>query len=89
MPVMHELGSSEEVLIGMYNSWRKVFRQFSTPIARFLLEWGFLTAETVDGKLKLNPKKLARYVSAAASASLASILEVRQEIEKEKVDARS
>jgi hypothetical protein len=90
LPVSHELGSNEEVLIGMYNGWREVFGKFASDITRFLLAWGFMSATEVDGKLKLDSKRMARYVSAAASASLASILEERQKIEKEKVDdARS
>jgi hypothetical protein len=84
MPVSHDLGSNEEVLIGMYNSWREVFAKFTVDIARFLLSWGFLTATVEDGKHVLDKRKMARYVSAAASAALASIIEERQKLEKEK-----
>jgi len=84
MPVSHDLGSNEEVLIGMYNSWREVFGKFTVDIARFLLSWGFLTATVEDGKHVLDKRKMARYVSAAASTALASIIEERQKLEKEK-----
>ncbi len=84
MPVNHDLGSSEEVLIGMYNSWREVFGKATVDIARFLLSWGFLTATTEDGKHTIDKVKMARYLSAAAASALGAILEERQKIEKEK-----
>jgi hypothetical protein len=85
MPVKHELGSNEEILISMYRRWREVFGKSAKDIARFLLEWGFITAREEGGKLRMDPKLLARYVSAAASHSLAAILEERQKLEQEKV----
>lgn len=81
----HQLGSSEEVLINMYNSWRGTYGKLSQHLIQFLLQWGFLVATKDGDKLKLDSKLAARYVSAAAAAGLAAVLEERQKLEQEKI----
>lgn len=83
------LGSDEEMLITMHNDWRKVYSKFAVDIARFLIEWGFLvSAQQKGGGVRVDPKEVARYMSAASAHSLAAILEERQHQEQEKASGQ-
>ena len=76
-----EHGTDERIIQDMMNDFRKMYGTHGTLLAVFLQKWGFLT--TLDAAL------LTRYIAAMAGASLRAVFEVRQELEKERVNGGS
>jgi hypothetical protein len=76
-----EQGSDEEILKQMMNDLRQLYAKNATELAIFLRKWGF-----IDG---LNKAEIARYVAAIGSSTLQAVVQVRQQLEKERVSGRS
>lgn len=76
-PFKHEMGSDAQVLHSMVTDLRNVLaKEFAKSFGAFLLKWGFISAG-------ITPKELSQYIVAIAKATMAAILETRQEIERE------
>lgn len=79
-PFKHDLGSSNEIAVLMAGDLRVLMaKEVGPPMALFLKKWGFLSEP-------LNPKQLARYLSAASREMLVSILKERAAMEKERIN---
>lgn len=77
-PFKHEMGSNEAVLQSMVADLRNLLAEnFGLTFGQFLRKWGFLP-ETITAK------ELSQYVVAVAKATLTSILETREKIEKDR-----
>lgn len=82
-PFSHNMGSEEEVLMRFVNDFRNmVAKDFAVVLGRFLTRWGFLPQEPREMS-----KALAKYIQNIAKATITSVLQTRQEIEKEKINA--
>lgn len=80
----HDFPNGEEALHALMNDVRKVYASASKLFAETLFKWGFLDyTETREG-VQLDSKQLARYMAAAAQASLKAIIAERQKMEKER-----
>jgi hypothetical protein len=83
VPFVNKFGTEEEVLITIRSEWRGIFGKFGTELGRFLVRWGFMTLDAAD--INGAKKVLTRYLTAMASASLVSVMQERQKIEKERI----
>jgi len=76
----HDLGTSDDVVKAFAQEFKGLIgKHMATPLAALLHKWGFFVS---------NPPKseeLTRYAVAMAKASIIAILEVRREMEKERV----
>jgi hypothetical protein len=75
----HDMGNQEQVFAHFFNDMRNLF---STAVAQgigaVLLKWGFID-QPIDKKV------FARYIGGIAQATVKSVLETRQALEKERV----
>lgn len=83
----HDFTDSTEALRHMMNDVRYIYAAASKMFGEFLLKWGFLDYKQTKKGMDINTKQLARYMASAAQATLKSVFEVRQKIEKERIDA--
>lgn len=78
----HDLGSSEEVLQAFAREFKNLLgKHMASPLAALLHKWGFFTT------VSPTPKELTRYMNAVAISSLTAILDVRRQLEKERIHA--
>lgn len=78
-PFKHEMGTEEQVIQSMLADLRNVLaKHFAKPFGSFLMKWGFISAG-------VTPKELSLYIVAMAKAIIVSMLEVRRQIEKDKL----
>ncbi len=83
MPFRQELGDAGQITQALVGDLRGVLaKDGGTVFARFLQKWGFLDPEKPEAA-----KLLGRYLAAIARSTLTAILNERQAIEKERVDA--
>ena len=83
-PFSQDLGSPEDVSRAFFLDARQLLGQhLATPLARFLVKWGFVDEPTPRTAARLK-RELAQYVGACASALVKTIIEVRQRLEKER-----
>lgn len=76
LPFEHGFGGDEELARAFFLDVRKLLGQsFAIEIGRVLHRWGFLPV--------VDPRLLARYVSAAARAVVQSVFDERTKLEKE------
>jgi len=83
----HDFNDDAEALHYLMNDVRKVYGAASKLFGELLLKWGFLDYKQTKEGIQLNPKQLARYMAAAAQASLRAIIAEREKMEKERVNA--
>lgn len=78
----HDLGTSEQVVETFAREFQSALgTHFVTPLAALLYKWGFFTTDPPQ------PNELKRYAIAVTKASINAILEIRRELEKERVHA--
>lgn len=76
----HDLGSSDAAIKAFALEFKVIIgKHFASPLAALLYKWGFFMGTTPK------PEELTRYIVAAAKASISAILEIRREMEKERV----
>jgi hypothetical protein len=82
-PYLHNMGNGEEILQRFVNDFRNIIaKDFAVVLGRFLTRWGFLPQEP-----KEMSKALAKYIQNIAKATITAVLQTRQDIEKEKMNA--
>lgn len=78
----HDLGTSDDVLQAFAQEFKSLIgKHMATPLAALLYKWGFFMSNPPT------PEELTRYVVAVGRASINAILEVRRQMEKERVRA--
>lgn len=85
IPVRQEgLSDDNQVFMTMYQDFRKIFRDSALPFTRFLVKWGFVDAVKRGEKLNIQkPEHVVRYINAIFQASMKSLLETRETLDKE------
>ena len=78
MPFSHDMGNAEQMLQMFANDIRRVYAESALSFGRVLFKWGFM-----PDKKELQSKVLQLYLTEVARASLAAIIKVRAELEKE------
>jgi len=82
-PFAHEFFDNESVLFSAVRELRGILaRTAATPMAAFLVKWGFM-------QLPPNPKVLARYFAAMERGVFRALVEERRALEEEQVRARN
>ncbi len=79
----HEHGSDTDVLKAILNDMRLNYAGAAKLFGDTLIKWGFVA---VDSAGNINKRHVARYISSMAMASFKAIIEVRQQLEKERID---
>lgn len=78
-PFKHELGSDEQIFKSMVTDLRNLLaKEFAKSFGAFLKKWGFISDRTTA-------VELSRYVVGVAKSTMHAIIEVRREIEQERV----
>lgn len=78
-------GDSAQLVGRLFQDLRTLLSgELGVPYLKFLLRWGFLAADLENLTGTLDRKKYARYIMAIAKAIFLAIIEVRQELEREK-----
>ena len=86
----HTQGGDEELIRTFMRELRMVMaKDFSQPLGTLLYKWGFLSEAEKDGQKVVSPEELKKYLTAIFHASTSAIIETREVIEKERIDARS
>ena len=81
-PVVHDMGSPDEVVQRFVSDFRNVIaKECGITFARWLSRWGFLPADAKGQAICLG-----RYLTAIARASITAVLDERKKIEKERVN---
>lgn len=81
MPFSQEMGSPEQVLKNLTLDIRGFMSKgFSLEFIQLLRKWGFVSEP-------LDPKEIARYMGSIAKGLALGLIETRQEIEKENIQA--
>lgn len=90
-PIQHGQGSDEDLLEKWQTELRSLYAEhLGGPFAKFLARWGFLPAlpeGATPAEMKTATLLFARYTAAMGAASAQAILEVRREVEAERVRA--
>ena len=74
----HEHGTDDQIAQQMVEDLRNhIARDLSLSLGRYLTKWGFVSPG-------VTPQVLSRYIVGAAQAVMKSILETRQQLEREK-----
>lgn len=86
VPFTHEMGDRENLIEVLMGDLRVVLaKHCATSLGAFLLKWGFLGKEQLNGQVVLNRRQLARYMTAISKAVLLSVFEERRKMEQERV----
>ncbi len=90
VPVEHMYGSREGTGFTLNNDYRSIYKndKLVQDTVKFLVKWGFITAERHGNEIKIDQKAVLRYVSAMARSGLIAIIEEREKIEKEEKGAQ-
>jgi ribosomal protein L37AE/L43A len=84
-----EVGDQGHVMAALIADFRKAFGATAVELGRVLVKYGFLDVRTVNGKPSMNSKQLARYLSAAANATMRALIVERDRMQRERDDART
>jgi len=88
VPFAAQMGNPTELFITMRNDLRSLVSVNATHFLRFLVKWGFIPAVQRGDKIEILTTTWAtRYMNVIARGVLLAVIEERQKIEKERVDA--
>ena len=84
VPFFHNMGSKEGLSLELINAIRRIFsaKTWVIDLRNFLTTWGFLRLE---GDQKKMARELAKYCSRIAIKAFEAVIEVREELERERV----
>jgi len=74
------------------NDFRALYKNqsFVQDLIKFLVKWGFITAEKHGEEIRINKDHALKYISAIARSGLIAVIQEREKIEQEeKGDAAS
>jgi len=86
-PIPAELEGDERTFMEMIADLRKLLGYNAKEYGSFLVKYGFAELKQSRKGVVLNPKQMARYMSAIGRAMLLSLIEERSAMEKERHSA--
>lgn len=78
VPIQHEFANKEDMVVSMVNDVRSFLAgELGLPWLRFLLKWGFITADPNNIAGTLDRKKFARYLAVIGQSVVTSLIAER------------
>lgn len=89
IPFKHDFANDEALVVNLMGDLRNILaKELGLPYLKFLIKWGFISADVKDVAGTLDRKTFARYLSRIAQAILLALLDERRKIETENVRTR-